>query len=286
MSQYNLKGGKIRTFSSMAAAQRETGIHATSIGQVAVGKKITAGGFIWRWSNEKKIDAINLKEIRRKRHRQNYKIVSVTQYDMEGNRVAYYPSLTDAEETTGINGGHISLAAKGVYKSAKGYFWSKGYGKEKIDLSDHKWGIITRTRKVTQYSLKGKRLKAFSSIKAAAEATDSRTSSISQVLNGSQLKSGKYIWRYGDGPAKIDLTDYWGKGRREAALKRRKPVTQYSLQGDRMAIYPGIVEAGRKTNILYTLISRCVNGEIHSTKGFIWRKGQGPKKISVRNQLR
>lgn len=285
VTQYTRAGKKIKTFSSMAAAQRATGVHAVAIREVAIGENITAGGFLWRWGNEKKINvnAKNLKEARRKEHRKNYNIISVTQYDMEGNRIAYYPSLTDAEEATGVNGGQISLAAKGIYKSARGYFWIKGYGKEKIDLSGHQWGVGSRMRKITQYSLKGKKLNVFSSIKTAAEATNSRTSSINQALNGSQLKAGKYIWRYGNGAAEIDLTDYWEKGRREAALKRRKPVTQYSLQGDRIAIYSGIVEAGRKTNILYTLISRCMNGEIRSAKGFIWRKGEGSKKISVRN---
>ncbi len=285
ITQYNSKGKKIRTFSSMADAERATGIYATTITNVASGENITAGGFIWRWGNKKKlnIDIKKIKEDRRKEHRKNYKIISVTQYDMKGNRLAYYPSLTDAEEATGINGGQISLAAKGVYKSAKGYFWIKGYGKEKIDLSRHKWGTGNHMRQITQYSMKGKKLRVFPSIKVAAKATSLRTSSINQVLNGSQLKAGKFIWRYGDGPAEIDLTDYWEKGRREAALKRRKPVTQYSLQGDRIAVYPGIVEASHKTNISYTLISRCANGEINSAKGFIWRKGHGQKRISVRH---
>jgi len=55
VSKYSLSGKKIKTYPSAAAAQRATGIHATSIGNRASGKGKTAGGFIWRWGNNPKI---------------------------------------------------------------------------------------------------------------------------------------------------------------------------------------------------------------------------------------
>jgi hypothetical protein len=51
VTQYTKEGKKIKTYSSMAAAQRATGIHASSIGSQAAGIGKTAGGFIWRWEN-------------------------------------------------------------------------------------------------------------------------------------------------------------------------------------------------------------------------------------------
>jgi len=51
VTQYTRDGKKIRTYPSMAAAQRATGIFASSIGSQAGGKGKTAGGFIWQWGN-------------------------------------------------------------------------------------------------------------------------------------------------------------------------------------------------------------------------------------------
>jgi len=51
VTQYTRNGKKVKTYPSMAAAQRATGIFASSIGNRAAGNGKTAGGFIWRWGN-------------------------------------------------------------------------------------------------------------------------------------------------------------------------------------------------------------------------------------------
>jgi len=200
ITQYTLSGKKIKTFPSMASAERATGAHGVAISNVAKGENITAGGFIWRWETEKKIDIKKIKEARRKEHRKNYKIVSITQYDMKGNRVAYYPSLTDAEEATGINGGQISLAARGTYKSAKGYFWKKGFGREKIDLSGYKWGkasmAATQSKKVNQYTIEGKYIQSFASVKDAASYICVNLATMSGACRGQQKTCGGYKWKF------------------------------------------------------------------------------------------
>jgi hypothetical protein len=57
-----------------------------------------------------------------------------------GNKIAQFSSLQDAEAASGANVNAIRLVLKGIYKSAKGYFWKSGYGEDKIDLSNYKWG--------------------------------------------------------------------------------------------------------------------------------------------------
>lgn len=52
VTQYTREGKKIKTYPSMAAAQRATGIFASSIGSRAGGKGKTAGGYIWRWDSK------------------------------------------------------------------------------------------------------------------------------------------------------------------------------------------------------------------------------------------
>lgn len=200
VTQYTKTGRKIKTYSSASAAQKATGIFATSIGNIANGNKRTAGNFVWRWGNKGKIDFKSFIEARKKENQKNYGIISVTQYNMEGNRIAQYASLTEAQEATGINGGAIRLVTKGVYKSAKGYFWKKGYGKEKIDLSGYKWGrastAATQSKKVEQYALDGKYIQSFKSVKEAAIYMGVTKVSVSGVCLGYHKTCGGYKWKY------------------------------------------------------------------------------------------
>jgi len=200
VTQYTLAGKKIKTFSSIAAAARATGAHPGMIGNVAAGKKIAAKGFLWRWGNEMRIDPPELIDRRRKEHRINYQAVSVTQYDMDGNRIAYYPSLLEAEEATGIRASHIGLVARGINKSAKGYFWIKGQGKEKIDLSGYKWGTgsmnAERSKKIKQFTADGKYVRTFNSPRDAAAFTGVTISTITGACRGDQKTCRGYKWRY------------------------------------------------------------------------------------------
>jgi hypothetical protein len=133
VTQYTLQGRKLKTYPSMAAAERATGIHATSIGQRASGKGISAGGFVWRWGKEGAVDVKSVREAHRKEHRAKYG-QRVTQYDRAGNKIARFISVQDAAAATGAQANAIRLAIKGLYKSAKGYVWRKGYGRSKINI--------------------------------------------------------------------------------------------------------------------------------------------------------
>lgn len=51
--------------------------------------------------------------------------VRVSQLDLEGNEIAQYESLTEAERQTGINHRNISLVCSGKRQTAGGYKWKK-----------------------------------------------------------------------------------------------------------------------------------------------------------------
>jgi hypothetical protein len=192
VTQYTPEGKKIKTFPSMVAAQKETGARASIITRSASGKGVTAGGFVWRWGNARRIDMKSFWETKRKIHRKKFG-KPVTQYDLTGKRVMCYPSLQDATEAVKVSSGKISRAIKGEYKTIKGFVWKNGYGKPFINLSNYKWGtastIETHSIKVKQYTPEGKYIRTFKSIKAAAEFIHTRRSSISaakyaKVING------------------------------------------------------------------------------------------------------
>lgn len=54
ISQYALNGDFVKTYSSVSKAQEETGIDSTCIYQNARGCSISAGGYIWRYVDDKK----------------------------------------------------------------------------------------------------------------------------------------------------------------------------------------------------------------------------------------
>ena len=66
-----------------------------------------------------------------------------------------------------------------------------------------KKGLRKRMKPVTQYNLKGEKIRVHKSIKAAFQKSGIATSHIQAVLAGGQLKAGNFIRRYGNGLAKI-----------------------------------------------------------------------------------
>jgi hypothetical protein len=199
VTQYNINGRKIKTFPSAAEAERATGVFATSIGKVASGEDISAGGFIWRWGKEPKVDVVAIKEEKRKAYVKKYG-QKVTQYELSGKKVAHYPCIKDGAEASGVHINAINKVLKGQYKSAKGFFWKKGYGKDFIDLSDYKWGresmAATQSKPVKQFSLDGEYIQTFPSVKVAAQAIGLHPTSVIDTLKGRRHTSGGFKWKY------------------------------------------------------------------------------------------
>jgi hypothetical protein len=200
VSQYTIAGKKIKTYPSAAAAERATGVFASSVCQTANGRLITAGGFLWRWGRVNVADAESLRAMRRQ-ERRNKNGQKVTQYDFNGNRVACYPSLQDAEAATGADRSAIDRVIKGKNHSAKGFFWQKGYGKPYLNLKNYKWGadarIAAMVKKVKQYTLDGRYVQTFGSTKEAADAMNmAYPSSMLRCCAGKQKTCAGYKWQY------------------------------------------------------------------------------------------
>lgn len=198
VSQYSPTGKRMRTYPSVADAQQTTGISSTSISGAAHGKNIRAGGYFWRWEKETKIDVKTFLATRQRENRVSLGL-KVTQYTLSGERIERYPSLRDAYEATGANTSAIGLVIRGIRKSAKGYFWKKGYGPAKIDLTGYQWGrqsaASIQSKRLAQYSLKGKYIRTFDSIKAAAAAVKVGEASLSAASRGLQHTCKGWRWK-------------------------------------------------------------------------------------------
>jgi hypothetical protein len=108
--------------------------------------------------------------------------------------------LQEAQLVTKSRANVIRDMLKGKNKSANGFFWKKGFGKAKIDLSKHKWGqeltVASCLKKVKQLSLDGILIKTYPSLKQAAEEVNISASNITNVCKGYQKTAKGYRWEY------------------------------------------------------------------------------------------
>lgn len=126
ISQYNRKGRKIKTFPSTMEAHRQTGINNSHIANAATGREQTAGGYFWSYGSSKRFDVNSFLEKRLISFKEK-KGTKVSQYDLKGNCIAQYLTLTDAANAVGAKS-YMSISAviRGISRSAFGYTWRAG----------------------------------------------------------------------------------------------------------------------------------------------------------------
>lgn len=110
--QYDKKGFIINKFKNIKIASRETNIDYRHISAVCNGKKLSAGGYIWRFKG----DDFNKYRIERVG-------ISIDKYDLDGIYVDTYFSLNDANNS--ISYGKVESVLYGNAKSAGGFYWCK-----------------------------------------------------------------------------------------------------------------------------------------------------------------
>ena len=115
--QYDTRGNIINKFNSIVLANENTGVSKSNISLCCSRKAKTAGGYIWRYENDKNqidIDAL--------RYRTDCKKVS--QFDKDSLLIINtYHSLKEASVSTKIPIASIINCCKGIYKHAGGYVW-------------------------------------------------------------------------------------------------------------------------------------------------------------------
>jgi hypothetical protein len=128
VTQYNLQGKKIETYNSVTIAAEKMGISRTHISTHARGIEFSAGGFIWRYGSFNEIDIMPMLEAISQRKKNNKEIFGkkVSQYSMNGNRIAIYPTINDAAKETGVKQSEISNVINKKRYSAGGFIGKKG----------------------------------------------------------------------------------------------------------------------------------------------------------------
>lgn len=199
VSQYDQSGKRIARFNSMAEAYQKTGIHYVSISRVARGEDLTAGGYIWRWGEEKHIDPLEYKKLHRTAFVEKYGRM-VTQYSLNGTKMAVFKCVADAAKAVGVHPTRINAMLKGTCLSAGGYLWLEGDGPDSIDVSNKLVGVKARAKThciaVLQLNERGEVVAEYNSLKDAASANGLKPSQICDMLKGRRKHTNGFTWKY------------------------------------------------------------------------------------------
>jgi hypothetical protein len=114
--QLDKNGNLIAQYNNAYEAEEITGVRQNGICNCCLGKIKSAGGYIWQYLSE---------------YDPNNKIIyydktgpkAILQFDLWGNFIAEYESMSDASESTGVSMPCISRCCNNKRKTSGGYIW-------------------------------------------------------------------------------------------------------------------------------------------------------------------
>ena len=195
----------------------------------------------------------------------------VAQYDLKGNLIDTFKSVTRGAEATKSRRTAISKCCKGDFQITNNFVWryidpAKETPK-KIELK-----IIQTKKRVYQYGFDGKLIKGFDSMTDANKKTGVCMRGIARACkNGDKSKkrtAGGFIWRhYQEGeeiPKYIDPNKFIHK-------IQQKRVNQYDKNFKLIKTYSSIVQASKSTGIYTAKISKLCRKKFEEQKGEEYR---------------
>lgn len=118
--KYSIEGEFIKEYKSLKIASIENSIHASNISHCCLGKRETAGNYVWRFKNSESKEKINTNHLIDRKQKGNER-VKVLQYDLNGNFIRKYNSIKEASASTKAHTSKIVLVCQGKRKHTKGF---------------------------------------------------------------------------------------------------------------------------------------------------------------------
>lgn len=187
VNQYSMSGKYLHTYDSITDARNTTNI--AKIGEVCNKKRSSAGGYIWRFTNE--CDgttdiSVDTKTIKNKR---------VCQIDVINNNiVGIYDSMLMAEKMTSVPKKQISKCCNHLKENHDGFRWEFYFGDEDNFCNVKNVVLKQKQGKIPVYCVELN--KTFESLTIASEKTSACLSSISNCCKGKIQTAGGYHWKY------------------------------------------------------------------------------------------
>lgn len=193
ISQYDLYGNFIRTWHGIREAARELGVNRTGIQNCISGRKSSAFGFQWKYSDgtENTIEPY-------------YKICYIDQYDRDGNYVASFDNPHEVEESLGIDAGSIKSCCEGTRPSAGNYIWRfKGDAFDKYRTTLMKPSdtrvYSRKIRPILQYTLNGIFIREYENTTAAINALKKSNERLIRSVadnDGRHFTAYGFVWKW------------------------------------------------------------------------------------------
>ncbi len=257
--RYTLDGKLDKKYSSFSMASIDCTGNTSSrsaIRDAVNGINHTACGYLWSKSD---YETFSLDGYRKK--------IEVDQYDLNGNYIATYSSLSEATIAIGKNISYVSgitQCCKNERTQAYGYIWR--YKGNTLSINDV--SVRLKNIKVDQYSIDGTFIKTHTSMQEALRdigVKENQVSNIKKCCDGvSPIRFG-YVWRYTGEPFSL-YPVYINKG------GSSKPVSQYSLDGNFIKSYPSAKDAALAVGLKNgSQITSVCKGHGKTAKGYIWK---------------
>lgn len=120
-------------------------------------------------------------------------------------------------------------------------------------------GGCTTKRTIICYSMDGKELHTYNSIREASEITGIHTSSLYAALTGIMSRAGNFKWAYKGQDIKYIKN-----------ISKNKPITQYSFEGVKIRDFESVIQAATILNINPSAINDACHGRTYSSAGYRW----------------
>lgn len=178
---YNEDGKFIQEFSSITAAAEWANTPLEKIVSCCrEPNRYFAGNFQWKYSD----DTTAIISSRKKRKSQ-----IIYQFDLQGNLINQYNSITEAAQASHIDKSTICACCNGRQKTGGGYQWSYIDNLPALNLKHQK-------RVVEQYDLNGNYMATYPTISAAAKAVGATPGGVGAVCTGHSKTCKGYIFKY------------------------------------------------------------------------------------------
>ncbi len=181
----NLDGKFIKKYDYITQCENETGLNHSTISACCKGKHLRYKNYIFMYEKE------YLKNGPRIYNKpKNYRKRKIKKYDLDGNYICSYDSITEASEVNNIGRTNISSCLTKKVKSSGGFIWT--YENEQPPSKK----VIKRTE-IEQYDISGNLLNKFDSCKEAERSLNLKNNSYKVIwknLDKNKVTYG-YIWK-------------------------------------------------------------------------------------------
>lgn len=214
----------------------------------------------------------------------NPRCKEVLQFDVNGTYLKKFPSIKAAAASINMNHSAVSACINKILNTAGGFQWFL----RKDPLFENGIKNVSpanlRYKEVLQFSLKGKYLRTFQSIREAAERTKIPLSSINENLRGKSTEAHGFQFCFKRDPRfRFGIRDIPEVAPKSTIHPQARAVLQFDLYGRYIAEYASISDGAKASGALNANIGACLHGRRQSAYGFQWRYRDDPQ---FRNGIR